>query len=66
MNKLVKDWADDDVPWWYNERTSVGFFAAAVWKKGGKPLRNIRRLKNSGPLAERRTINVAGGIYCFI
>ena len=38
MNKLVKDWADDDVPWWYNERTSVGFFAAAVWKKGGQAI----------------------------
>jgi len=36
MKELVEEWADDgDAPWWYNERTSVGFFAAAVWKKGG-------------------------------
>ena len=35
MKDLV---ADDDVPWWYNERTSVGFFAAAVWKKGGQAI----------------------------
>jgi len=35
MNELAEKWADDDVPWWYNEWTSVGFFAAAVWKKGG-------------------------------
>lgn len=35
MKDLV---VDDDVPWWYNERTSVGFFAAAVWKKGGQAI----------------------------
>lgn len=36
MKELVEEWADDgDAPWWYNERTSVGLFAAAVWKKGG-------------------------------
>ncbi len=38
MNELAEKWADDDVPWWYNERTSVGFFAAAVWKKGGQAI----------------------------
>lgn len=25
----------NDAPYWYNERTSVGFFAGAIWKCGG-------------------------------
>ena len=25
----------DDVPWWYNERASLSFFAGAVWNSGG-------------------------------
>lgn len=28
-------WKDGDVPWWYNERASVGILAGAIWKYGG-------------------------------
>ena len=42
MKELV---ADDDVPWWYNERTSVGFFAAAIWKKGGQAIEEYTTTK---------------------
>ncbi len=42
MKELV---SDDDVPWWYNERTSVGFFAAAVWKKGGQAIEEYTTTK---------------------
>jgi hypothetical protein len=32
---LNESWEGGDVPWWYNERASVGFLAGAVWKYGG-------------------------------
>ncbi|MCF7864356.1 MAG: hypothetical protein K9L89_06180 [Kiritimatiellales bacterium] len=37
MNQFfVRQWKDvPDVPWWYNERASVGLLAAALWKTGG-------------------------------
>src|SRR4051794_10797989 len=34
--ELTRRWAHDpDVPWWYNERASVGLFAAAAWLEEG-------------------------------
>jgi hypothetical protein len=33
---LNETWIDTgDAPWWYNERSSVGFLAGAIWKNGG-------------------------------
>jgi len=32
---LNEIWEDDDAPWWYNERATVGFLAGAIWKYGG-------------------------------
>ena len=29
---------DGDIPWWYGERTAVGFLAGATWKCGGVAL----------------------------
>ena len=38
----VKVWCDklggDDIPWWYNERSSVSILAVAIWKAGGVAL----------------------------
>jgi hypothetical protein len=42
MEGLGKRWGDvkhgteRDVPWWYNERTSVGFLAGAIWHSHGE------------------------------
>lgn len=42
MSKLGKRWVDTshrrdrDAPWWYNERSSVGFLAGAVWHSRGE------------------------------
>jgi len=32
---LKKKGKDRDAPWWYNERTSLSFFAGAIWRCGG-------------------------------
>ncbi|MBM3129652.1 MAG: hypothetical protein FJ009_13630 [Chloroflexi bacterium] len=35
--RLGSDWikSDNNAPWWYNERASLGFFCGAVWLCGG-------------------------------
>ena len=36
---IINEWCErrnwDDVPWWYNERASLGLLATAVWATGG-------------------------------
>jgi hypothetical protein len=44
MLALASEWAHKnehpyrDCPWWYLERTSVGFFSAAIWRSGGQAI----------------------------
>src|SRR5262245_34034370 len=35
IERVVRVWYQDDVPWWYNERASLSLFAGAIWKVGG-------------------------------
>lgn len=53
MNQYLDDMEGDDLPQWYNERTHVGFLAAAVWKMDGVALEEYstsRQQRNtSGP-----------------
>lgn len=54
MRNLASEWAPEeygkserDCPWWYLERTSVGFLSAAVWKQGGKAIEEYGTDKKS-------------------
>src|SRR5713101_6388099 len=44
MQNTANEWAPKryrskrDCPWWYPERTSVGFLSAAIWKIGGEAI----------------------------
>lgn len=44
MRRLAREWAPvrygskRDCPWWYHERTAVGFLSAAIWKTGGEAI----------------------------
>ncbi len=44
MDTLAKEWAPEkflserDCPWWYAERSAVGFFAASAWLRGGEAI----------------------------
>ena len=35
LERLTRDWKDEDYPWWYNERACIGTLAAAIWRSGG-------------------------------
>jgi len=35
IERAVRVWYQDDVPWWYNERAALSLFAGAIWKAGG-------------------------------
>ncbi len=35
IERTVRLWHPEDVPWWYNERASLSLFAGAIWKAGG-------------------------------
>jgi hypothetical protein len=52
-----EDWVEDGAPWWYNERTSLGIFAGAVWRcKGGWVLEEFlteKRQKGQNPYLGR-------------
>ena len=45
---------NDDVFWWYRERTWVGFLAAAVWRLGGVALEEYACKKSGGKLGRGR------------
>lgn len=53
MRTLASEWAREnngaerDCPWWYLERTSVGFFSAAVWNQGGRAIEEYGTDKKS-------------------
>jgi hypothetical protein len=39
MRSLAREWTSErDCPWWYNERTSVGFLSVAIWGSGGEAI----------------------------
>jgi hypothetical protein len=38
-----------DTPWWYNERASIGFLAAAIWRAGGVALEEFATDKATSP-----------------
>ena len=44
MRRLAREWAPArygskrDCPWWYIERTSVGFLSAAICENGGEAI----------------------------
>jgi hypothetical protein len=35
VERSVRMWSGEDVPWWYGERTSISTLAGAVWRAGG-------------------------------
>jgi hypothetical protein len=36
VQKTTKEWlTDDQAPWWYNERASLGLLAGAIWQRDG-------------------------------
>jgi hypothetical protein len=46
QNALALDYSSvGDLPWWYNERASLGSFAGAVWKSGGDVLHEFQFMK---------------------
>ena len=51
MEELADEWALEkfkasrDCPWWYLERTSVGFLAGAVWLYGGEAIEEYSTIK---------------------
>lgn len=48
MQKLAAEWAPEgDAPWWYRERTLVGFCSASVWKCGGEAIEEYMTDKKS-------------------
>jgi hypothetical protein len=48
MRQLAHEWEEDkDCPWWYLERTAVGFFSASVWSQGGKAIEEYGTDKKS-------------------
>ena len=48
MRRLAREWkADKDCPWWYLERTAVGFFSASVWSQGGRAIEEYGTDKKS-------------------
>ena len=48
MRRLAREWRKDgDCPWWYLERTAIGFFSAAVWKQGGEAIEEYGTDKKS-------------------
>ena len=52
IETLAKNWASEssealrDCPWWYLERTSVGFLAGAVWLCGGEAIEEYSTIKS--------------------
>lgn len=59
MGSLAKEWApanfgaDRDCPWWYQERTSIGFFSASVWRNGSEAIEEYG--------TDKRTLHRTGG-----
>jgi hypothetical protein len=53
MRNLASEWAPEkhgterDCPWWYLERTSIGFLSAAIWKQGGRAIEEYGTDKKS-------------------
>jgi len=48
MHHLAIEWQKDkDCPWWYLERTAVGFFSATVWSQGGEAIEEYGTDKKS-------------------
>jgi hypothetical protein len=53
MRTLASEWAHEslgnqrDCPWWYLERTSVGFLSGAVWNQGGRAVEEYGTDKKS-------------------
>lgn len=55
MRRLARDWEKDrDCPWWYLERTAVGFFSAAVWNQGGEAIEEYGTDKKSRTHKKKR------------
>jgi len=58
VDRCTRSWVWEDVPWWYNERASVGIFAGAVWRSGGIALEEFSSAKlwtaSEGDAAEER------------
>ena len=43
---------EKDLPWNYNERPQIGFFAAAIWRLGGAALEEWRTIKRDADSVE--------------
>jgi hypothetical protein len=60
MESLAKEWAPArlgagrDCPWWYQERTSIGFFSASVWGKGGEAIEEYGTDKRTLRIGRRK------------
>jgi hypothetical protein len=54
--RINENWDDsDDVPWWYNERSSLGVLAGAVWQyKGGWAFEEFSTLKRKNQKANSK------------
>lgn len=55
LNQYMDLMEGDDLPQWYNERSHVGFLAAAVWKMGGVALEEystFRQQNNTSAAAD--------------
>jgi hypothetical protein len=63
--KLNVVWENGDAPWWYNERTSVGVLAGALWKYGDWVLEEFGAPKLIGPKKNRYTgfCDIAFGVH---
>ncbi len=71
VHSLTTEWApeeygaDRDVPWWYGERTSIGFFAAACWKSGGQAIEEYSTIKISRSKRTRKQTYTGRGDLLF-
>ena len=55
MRRLAYEWkANKDCPWWYLERTAVGFFSASVWNQGGRAIEEYGTDKKSRTHKKKR------------
>lgn len=62
MRRLAVEWEEDkDCPWWYLERTAVGFFSAAVWSQGGEAIEEYGTDKKSRT-DKKKTCNGRGDV----
>lgn len=62
MRRLAIEWEEDkDCPWWYLERTAVGFFSATVWSQGGEAIEEYGTDKKSRT-RKKKTFNGRGDL----